>query len=106
MSMTPSVGLWYQNLEGELLEVVAFDPDEGTIEVQFYDGTVEEYDLGVVQHRAPDSRTDAWADGSHGYLKMEAVVAMFEDAGFEFLAESSVNANPLDDLAPPEEEED
>ena len=45
MSMlTPSVGHWYQNLEGELLEVVAYDPDEGTIEVQFYDGTVEEYD--------------------------------------------------------------
>jgi hypothetical protein len=28
-----------------LLEVVAIDPDEGTIEVQHFDGTVEEFDL-------------------------------------------------------------
>ncbi len=41
----PNIGAWYQNLEGETLEVVAFDQDEGTIEVQFYDGTVEEYDM-------------------------------------------------------------
>ncbi len=41
----PTIGAWYQNLEGETLEVVAYDPDEGTIEVQFYDGTVEEYDM-------------------------------------------------------------
>ena len=41
----PSVGDWYQSIEGDTLEVVAYDPDEETIEVQFYDGTVEEYDL-------------------------------------------------------------
>jgi predicted methyltransferase len=52
--------------------------------------------VGVVQHRAPDARTDAWADGSHGYLKKEAVVAMFEEAGFEFIGESEINANPAD----------
>jgi hypothetical protein len=42
---TPIVGEWYQTQEGDSLEVVAFDPDEGTVEVQFFDGTVEEYDL-------------------------------------------------------------
>ena len=41
----PEIGAWYQNQAGTLLEVVAWDPDEGVIEVQFYDGTVEEYDL-------------------------------------------------------------
>jgi hypothetical protein len=40
----PEIGAWYQTLEGDYLEVVAHDPEEGTIEVQFYDGTVEEYD--------------------------------------------------------------
>ena len=40
----PEVGAWYQAAEGNYLEVVAYDPDEGTVEIQFYDGTVEEYD--------------------------------------------------------------
>lgn len=41
----PEVGSWYQTVSGETLEVVAWDPEEQTIEVQFYDGTVEEYDV-------------------------------------------------------------
>ena len=52
--------------------------------------------VGVVQHRAPESATDQWADGSKGYLKQSAVIAMFEDAGFELVAESEINANPKD----------
>lgn len=40
----PEIGAWYQTAEGNYLEVVAYDPDECTVEVQFYDGTVEEYD--------------------------------------------------------------
>ena len=40
----PEVGAWYQTAEGVYLEVVAYDPEEDTIELQFYDGTVEEYD--------------------------------------------------------------
>ena len=54
----PVIGAWYQNLEGDTLEVVAYDSDEGTIEVQFYDGTVEEYDTETweelaMQHAEP-----------------------------------------------------
>jgi hypothetical protein len=30
---------------GDLLEVVAFDAAEGTVEVQYFDGTVEEFDF-------------------------------------------------------------
>ena len=52
--------------------------------------------VGVVQHRAPESASDAWADGSHGYLKQSAVIAMLEQAGFELVAASEMNANPLD----------
>ncbi|MCU7958541.1 MAG: hypothetical protein KZQ58_00785 [gamma proteobacterium symbiont of Bathyaustriella thionipta] len=44
-SRVPKVGKWYENTEGVTLEVVAFDNEDGTVEVQFYDGTVEEYDL-------------------------------------------------------------
>ncbi len=39
---TPSVGEWYRFTGGDLFEVVAVDEDEGTIEIQYFDGTVEE----------------------------------------------------------------
>ncbi len=52
--------------------------------------------VGVVQHQAPDSKSDEWADGSHGYLKRDNLVAAMEAAGFEYVADSDVNANPKD----------
>jgi len=41
----PGIGEWYRLSGGELLEVVALDELDGTIEVQYFDGTVEELDL-------------------------------------------------------------
>lgn len=41
----PAVGDWYKNSLGQSFEIVAVDEDEGTVEVQFYDGEVEEYDM-------------------------------------------------------------
>jgi predicted methyltransferase len=52
--------------------------------------------LGVVQHEARAEMPDSWADGSNGYLKRAALVARIEAAGFEYLADSEVNANPAD----------
>src|SRR5579885_1647661 len=44
-SPQPSVGSWYRLEGGEMFEIVAIDDDEGTIEVQYFDGTVEEMDF-------------------------------------------------------------
>lgn len=41
----PSVGEWYRHLDGRCFEVVAVDEDSGTIETQYFDGEVEEYDI-------------------------------------------------------------
>jgi hypothetical protein len=42
----PSIGDWYRQKEGgALFEVVAYDADDGTIEIQYFDGTVEEMDI-------------------------------------------------------------
>src|SRR5262245_54388791 len=42
----PNIGDWYRQREGgALFEVVAFDDDDGTIEIQYFDGTVEEMDI-------------------------------------------------------------
>ena len=40
--------------------------------------------------------SDEYADGSKGYLKKAFVIAAAEAAGFEFVAESDINANPKD----------
>ncbi len=52
--------------------------------------------LGIVQHEAREDKSDAFADGSHGYLKKAFVIAAAEAAGFVFVAESDVNENPAD----------
>ena len=45
MSAQPDIGEWYRVRGGELFEVVAIDDGDATVEVQYFDGTVEEYDL-------------------------------------------------------------
>jgi hypothetical protein len=45
MGAQPDIGEWYRVREGALFEVVAVDEDDHTIEVQYFDGTVEEMDL-------------------------------------------------------------
>jgi predicted methyltransferase len=52
--------------------------------------------VGVVQHRAPGTAAEDWAKGSRGYMRQTDVILMFEEAGFELVDESEINANPLD----------
>jgi len=44
-SPSPVVGDWYRRQGGALFEVVAIDRDDATVEVQHFDGTLEEFDL-------------------------------------------------------------
>ncbi len=41
----PGIGEWYRLSGGDTFEVVAVDDDDGTIEIQYFDGTVEEMDV-------------------------------------------------------------
>lgn len=41
----PVIGEWYRYPGGESFEVVAIDTDDRTIEIQYYDGTIEELEL-------------------------------------------------------------
>lgn len=52
----PRVGDWYKNPQGDQFEVVAFDAQGGNVEIQYYDGMVEELDM------------DSW-----GELELEAI---------------------------------
>lgn len=41
----PVIGQWFTRPNGTLFEVVAIDEDAGTVEIQQFDGTLDEVDL-------------------------------------------------------------
>jgi len=41
----PVIGQWYRRTGGDSFEVVAVDPDDRTIEIQYFDGTIEELEI-------------------------------------------------------------
>ena len=89
----PEVGAWYQTVEGDYLEVVAYDPDEGTVEIQFYDGTVEEYDSDSWEEMAlsPAEPPEDWS-GSLDVTKDDYGVDLDRPAG-------EARLNLIDELA-------
>ena len=77
--MKPTIGNWYRILGGDSFEIVAFDEDDGTIELQYFDGTVEEMDLedwqatheggSLEEVEPPEDWTGSVARGTVGYDK-------------------------------------
>ena len=45
----PAIGQWYRRTNGALLKVVAADEEDATIEVQYFDGTIDEVDFDTWQ---------------------------------------------------------
>lgn len=41
----PAIGRWFKRPNGTLFEVVAIDEEAGTVEIQQFDGTIDEFDL-------------------------------------------------------------
>lgn len=54
--MTPKIGEWYKLIGSGRFEVISYDEDEGLVEVQYEDGTVEEWEI--------DEWEGAWGDGN------------------------------------------
>jgi len=46
-SVFPPIGKWFRRPDGTLLEVVAVDEEDRTIEIQLFDGTIGEVDLEI-----------------------------------------------------------
>ncbi len=43
----PEVGNWFRRIDGNTFEIVAVDEGDRTIELQHFDGTLEEVDLAA-----------------------------------------------------------
>jgi len=62
---SPTIGAWYfDNDEQLLFEVVALDDEQATVEVQYLDGAIGEFDLETwpqlsLTHAAPPEDSDA-----------------------------------------------
>jgi len=41
----PIIGNWFRRPNGTLFEVVAVDEDDGTVEIQQFDGTIGEFEI-------------------------------------------------------------
>lgn len=88
----PVVGRWFRRANGNMFEVVAVDEEDGTIEIQHFDATIEEVDLEswaellTVEVRAPEDwsgSVDMDPDDFVG-MKDDDIPPGFHEA-FEFL---------------------
>jgi len=61
----------------------------------FYDLLKPGGTLGIVDHRLPEGR-DGATEKTSGYVKVSTVKRLAAQAGFEFVGESAINANPRD----------
>lgn len=91
-TIQPRLGDWYRSINGDKFEIVALDDDAATMEVQHFDGAVEELDfdswneMEVVPMEPPED----WS-GSLDIVR--------EDYGVDLeLTAPNDRINPLDEL--------
>lgn len=98
-SPQPAIGDWYRSSGGALFEVVALDDDDGTIEIQYFDGTVEEMDFEDWEAQWEDGALEA-AEAPEDWSGSVDVEATDDDGrGSESVAEDQDRrAGPLDGI--------
>lgn len=91
-NVQPRIGDWYKNINGDKFEIVAIDEDEATLEIQHFDGAIEEIDLDTWYEMEilPIEAPEDWS----GSLDIER-----EDYGVDLeLTAPNDHINPLDDI--------
>jgi DNA/RNA endonuclease YhcR with UshA esterase domain len=95
----PGIGDWYRLNGGELFEVVAINDGDGTIDIQYFDGTVEEmdqedwssqWDEGVLEAAEPPEDWSGSVDVEGGDEEGRGSDSINEDP--------TLRASPLDGL--------
>ena len=61
----PEIGSWYRGADGAMFEIGAVDDKDQTIEIQHFDGTLEELDTDAWQELAAEAvdQPEDWAGG-------------------------------------------
>lgn len=69
----PRLGDWYKSINGDKFEIVALDEDAATMEVQHFDGAIEEVDfdswneMEIVPIEAPEDWSGSMDIGKEDY---------------------------------------
>lgn len=101
----PIIGNWYRNQEtGNDFEVVAIDEDAQTIEIQYFDGELEELDLDAWYDLVIES-IEAPEDWSGPYDEMESDDLGYEEEEKEEEEEEEEEFSDEDDLLADSDEE-
>jgi hypothetical protein len=83
VEITPAVGNWYQSRDRSKFEVITVDEDEGSIEIQYFDGELDEMDF------------DGWASlGPTSIAQPEDWSAPFGDMERDDLGYTDTNVPP------------
>ena len=88
----PRLGDWYQSINGDKFEIVALDDDVATMEIQHFDGAIEEVDFDSWNEMEiiPIEPPEDWS----GSLDIER-----EDYGVDLeLTAPNDHINPLDEV--------
>lgn len=88
----PRLGDWYRSINGDKFEIVALDDDAATMEIQHFDGAVEEVDFDNWNEMeiVPIEPPEDWS----GSLDIER-----EDYGVDLeLTTPNDHINPLDEV--------
>jgi hypothetical protein len=86
------IGNWFQSINGDRFEIVAIDDEEGTLEIQHFDGAIEEidFDSWAEMEIDPIEPPEDWS----GSFDIER-----EDYGVDLeLTAPNDHINPLDDI--------
>jgi hypothetical protein len=95
----PGIGDWYRLNGGALFEVVALDDDDGTIEIQYFDGTVEEMDIEDWEAQWEDGALESAEAPEDWSGSVDVEGGDEEGRGGESLGEDrDLRASPLDGI--------
>ena len=94
----PTVGDWYSGPTGASFEVVAYDADDGTIEIQYFDGTIEEWELEDWEAQWKDGAIEA-SEAPEDWSGSVDIDPPQEDFGSDNnSSERDLRASPLEDI--------
>jgi len=88
----PQVGDWYQSINGDKFEIVAMEEKDATLEIQHFDGAIEEIDIDSWKEMEvrPIEAPEDWS----GSMDIER-----EDYGVDLeLTAPNDDINPLDKI--------
>lgn len=106
--LAPMIGHWYSHRDkGELFQVVALDEDSGTIEIQEFDGGIDELDFDEWRQLAVESavQPEDWGGpmddvepDEFGYTDLDETTPAAEPAEAATTWEQIVEDDDLDEI--------